>query len=98
MKKSVFALFTLLVATALASTLHAQGTLLLRNPSISQQHIAFVYGGDIWVADKSGQNPRRLTINPGVELNPVFSPDGQKIAFTGNYDGNTDVYVVPVHG
>lgn len=73
-------------------------TLLLRNPSIGEKHIAFVYGGDIWVADKDGQNPRRLTINPGVELNPMFSPDGKQIAFTGNYDGNTDIYVVPVHG
>lgn len=98
MRKSAFVLFSLLVACALSATVVAQGTLLLRNPSISQQHIAFVYGGDIWVADKSGQNPRRLTINPGVELNPVFSPDGQKIAFTGNYDGNTDVYIIPIQG
>ncbi|TJZ62172.1 peptidase S41 [Sphingobacterium olei] len=75
-----------------------QETLLLRNPSISQTHVSFVYGGDIWVADKNGQNPRRLTVNPGVEQNPVFSPDGSQIAFTGNYDGNTDVYVVPVAG
>lgn len=73
-------------------------TLLLRNPSISDRHISFVYGGDIWVADKDGQNPRRLTVNPGVELNPMFSPDGTQVAFTGNYDGNTDVYVVPVQG
>jgi len=73
-------------------------TLLLRNPSISQSHIAFVYGGDIWVTDKKGQYPRRLTSNPGVELNPIFSPDGSQIAFTGNYDGNTDVYTIPVYG
>lgn len=73
-------------------------TLLLRNPSISQNQIAFVYGGDIWIADKAGQNAKRLTVNPGTELNPVFSPDGNQVAFTGNYDGNTDVYVVPVHG
>lgn len=76
----------------------AQETLLLRNPSISQQHIAFVYGGDIWVAERDGSHPRRLTVNPGVELNPQFSPDGQHIAFTGNYDGNTDVYTIPVQG
>lgn len=76
----------------------AQETLLLRSPSISEQHIAFVYGGDIWVAERDGSYPRRLTVNPGVELNPVFSPDGQQIAFTGNYDGNTDVYTIPVQG
>lgn len=75
-----------------------QETLLLRNPDISNGHITFVYGGDVWIADKSGENPRRLTVNPGVEQNPMFSPDGQQIAFTGNYDGNTDVYVVSIHG
>ena len=73
-------------------------TLLLRMPTVSTSHIAFVYGGDIWVASKDGSNPRRLTINPAVEQNPVFSPNGKLIAFTGNYDGNTDVYVIPVEG
>ncbi|MGV6945972.1 S41 family peptidase [Sphingobacterium kyonggiense] len=73
-------------------------TLLLRNPSISEKHVTFVYGGDIWIADKSGQNPRRLTVNPAVEQNPIFSPDGSRIAFTGNYDGNTDVYVISIDG
>mgnify|MGYP000880620644 CR=1 FL=1 len=77
---------------------NAQETLLLRNPSISANNIAFVYGGDIWIADKNGANPRRLTTNPGVEQNPMFSPDGKKLAFTGNYDGNTDVYVLPIEG
>lgn len=98
MRKHLLRLFSLLLACSITAETHAQGTLLLRNASISPQHITFVYGGDIWIADKSGQNPRRLTINPGVELNPVFSPDGQSIAFTGNYDGNTDVYVIPVQG
>ncbi|WP_437919424.1 S41 family peptidase [Sphingobacterium sp. LRF_L2] len=75
-----------------------QETFLLRSPSISDKHISFVYAGDIWIADKTGDNPRRLTVNPGVEQNPIFSPDGQNIAFTGNYDGNTDVYTVPIYG
>src|SRR5690606_22115719 len=73
-------------------------TLLLRNPSISAQNITFVYGGDIWLADKDGKNPKRLTVNPAVEQNPIFSPNGEKIAFSGNYDGNTDVYVISIHG
>lgn len=73
-------------------------TLLLRHPSISDQHVTFAYGGDIWIADKNGQHPRRLTVNPAVERNPIFSPDGSLIAFSGNYDGNTDVYVVSIHG
>lgn len=89
------------VALALSSFSFASAqeeTLLLRNPSISKTHITFVYGGDIWVADKNGQNAKRLTTNPDVELNPIFSPDGKQIAFTGNYDGNTDVYTIPVYG
>ncbi|SFS75048.1 tricorn protease [Sphingobacterium wenxiniae] len=83
-----------LLSTALAQ----QETLLLRNPSISDKHVSFVYGGDIWIADKDGSNARRLTVNPGVEQNPIFSPDGKNIAFTGNYDGNTDVYIIPIEG
>lgn len=73
-------------------------TLLLRNPSISKDHVTFVYGGDIWIADRDGSNPKRLTVNPGVEQNPIFSPDGSKIAFTGNYDGNTDIYTISILG
>ncbi len=73
-------------------------TLLLRSPSVSEKNVAFVYGGDIWIANRDGSNSRRLTVNPAVEQSPVFSPDGKMIAFTGNYDGNTDVYVIPVEG
>lgn len=89
----------LFLCSAIFTDVFAQTeTLLLRSPSISKQHITFVYGGDIWVADRDGNNPRRLTVNPGVEQNPIFSPDGSKIAFTGNYDGNTDVYTISVNG
>ena len=88
----------LVIALSGAFTVEAQETLLLRSPSVSAEHVAFVYGGDIWISDKSGANPRRLTTNPGVEQNPIFSPDGKQIAFTGNYDGNTDVYVLPIQG
>ncbi|MCL7988591.1 PDZ domain-containing protein [Sphingobacterium sp. lm-10] len=97
MLKQIIPFMALLAGQAAA--LYAQEeTLLLRNPSISDQHISFVYGGDIWLADKNGANARRLTINPGVEQNPIFSPDGSQVAFTGNYDGNTDVYVIPIQG
>lgn len=97
MLKQVIPFIALLAGQALA--VHAQEeTLLLRNPSVSDKHISFVYGGDIWIADKNGQNARRLTVNPGVEQNPIFSPDGSQIAFTGNYDGNTDVYVISTQG
>lgn len=91
-------LFLGLTLGSVHSVLAQEPTLLLRNPDISKSHITFVYGGDVWIADKNGQNPKRLTSNPSVELNPVFSPDGTQVAFTGNYDGNTDVYTVPVFG
>ncbi len=73
-------------------------TKLLRNPAVSEQHIAFMYAGDIWLANRDGSQPTRLTVHPGFEQDPYFSPDGKWIAFTGNYDGNTDVYIVSVSG
>ncbi|WP_343703651.1 PDZ domain-containing protein [Chitinophaga sp.] len=73
-------------------------TKLLRNPAVSEKHIAFMYAGDIWLANRDGSSPVRLTVNPAFEQDPYFSPDGKRIAFTGNYDGNTDVYVVSVEG
>ena len=78
--------------------LAADQTLLLRMPTISREHLAFVYAGDIWVCRRNGQHVRRLTIHHGVESHPAFSPDGSLIAFTGQYDGNIDVYLVPVEG
>ena len=90
--------FIALLAGQATSLFAQEETLLLRNPSISDKHISFIYGGDVWLADKNGANARRLTVNPGVEQNPIFSPDGSQVAFTGNYDGNTDIYVVPIQG
>ena len=74
------------------------GTLLLRQPAVSKDHLAFVYGGDIWVSDRDGSHAVQLTSNPAAEFAPHFSPDGQWIAFSANYDNNTDVYVIPVQG
>ncbi|MCO6497437.1 MAG: PD40 domain-containing protein [Chitinophagaceae bacterium] len=73
-------------------------TRLLWQPAISNDHIAFIYAEDLWVASKDGSNPQRITVSEGIESNPVFSPDGKWIAFTGQYDGNTDVFIVPVNG
>ena len=89
-------LFTTVLFAALQLT--AGETRLLRNPDISKDHIAFVYANDIWLADRNGENVRRLTSYPGTESHPHFSPDGKLIAFTGEYDGNTDVYLVSVEG
>jgi tricorn protease len=73
-------------------------TRLLRQPAVSKDHLAFVYGGDIWVSDRDGGHPVQLTSHPASEFAPHFSPDGKWIAFSANYDNNTDVYVVPVEG
>jgi tricorn protease len=74
------------------------GTRLLRFPDIWGDLVAFCYGGDLWVASSDGGSARRLTAHPGQELFPKFSPDGQWIAFTGQYDGDEQVYVVPTSG
>ena len=73
-------------------------TLLLEQPDISERHITFIYDGDVWVANRDGTGAYRLTTAEGEESLPHFSPDGASIAFSGNYDGNIDVYVVPVAG
>lgn len=76
----------------------AQQTLLLEQPAVSAEHLAFVYAGDIWLAARDGSNPRRLTSDPAEENHPVFSPDGKRIAFAAEYEGNADVHVIRVAG
>lgn len=80
------------------NTIAAQETLLLRSPSVSNDKIAFAYASDIWTVNKDGSDPQRLTVNKDVEFEPSISPDGKWVAFSGNYDGNIDVFVVPVNG
>jgi len=72
--------------------------LLLQKPTLSRTHIAFVYAGDLWTVPRDGGAAQRLTSGAGIETNPIYSPDGTAIAFTGEYDGNTDVYTVPAAG
>ena len=76
----------------------AAQTKLLRFPDIHGDKVAFTYGGDIWTASTSGGMATRLTAHPGLELFAKFSPDGKWIAFTGQYDGDEQVYVIPVTG
>ena len=71
---------------------------LLRFPALSKDSIAFVYGGDLWIAPRAGGLARQLTTDAGLEWFPRFSPDGKWIAFTGQYDGNRDVYLIPAEG
>jgi tricorn protease len=78
-----------------ASAIDPNDTRMLTQPTISANHIAFIYAEDLWVANRDGSNPRRMTVDEGFESNPYFSPDGKMIAFNAEYDGNI---VVPVTG
>ncbi|WP_428269301.1 S41 family peptidase [Haliangium sp.] len=75
-----------------------RATKLLRFPDIHGDLVVFTYAGDLWLARTAGGTASRLTSHPGLELFPKFSPDGQWIAFTGQYDGGEQVYVVSVGG
>ena len=86
----------LFTATALAQT--GEPTKLLRFPDLSGDRVAFTYAGDIWLASADGGTATRLTSHPGLELFARFSPDGSQIAFTGQYDGDEQVYVVDAAG
>ncbi|MGH9616407.1 MAG: S41 family peptidase, partial [Acidobacteriaceae bacterium] len=72
--------------------------LLLQSPSLSETRIAFAYGGDIWIVGREGGAAQRLVTGTDTLSGPIFSPDGSKIAYTGNYNGNLDVYVVSAAG
>lgn len=85
------------VALFVSSTAYSQ-TKLLRFPDISGDRVVFTYGGDLWTAPANGGTAVRLTAHPGVEVFAKFSPDGKWIAFTGQYDGDEQVYVVPSSG
>ena len=71
---------------------------LLQSPTLNRTHIVFAFAGDLWTVPRDGGAAVRLTSGIGVEANPIFSPDGARIAFTGEYDGNVDVFVVPAAG
>lgn len=71
---------------------------MMRQPAVSATQIAFVYAGDIWLVDKAGGVALRISSPRGEESFPRFSPDGSQLAFTGDYDGNEDIYIVPVAG
>ena len=90
-----FAVVTIFSMAALAAD---DGTRLLRFPDIYGDTVVFCYGGDLWSASTDGGSATRLTAHPGQEVFPRFSPDGQWIAFTGQYDGDEQVYVIPASG
>ncbi|MCA1578353.1 MAG: PDZ domain-containing protein [Acidobacteria bacterium] len=96
MKKVILIVAFTLIATSFVC---AQDTpLLMRTPTLNKTHIVFSYAGDLWSVARDGGEASRLTTGVGREFSPLFSPNGQWIAFTGEYDGNVDVYVMPANG
>lgn len=88
----------LLAFTPFAFAEVSGGPLLLRHPTINRTHIVFSFAGDLWSVPREGGDAIRLTTSLGTESDPIFSPDGKWIAFTGEYDGNVDVFVIPAAG
>ena len=82
MTRTHFILVAMLASLALPDAARAEGTRLLRRPAVSRELVAFEYGGDLWSVPRSGGQARRLTSTPGVEIDPRFSPDGSRLAFT----------------
>ncbi len=88
----------LLLLVLAAPAVPAAAVPLLQSPAISRGQVAFAYGGDLWIVGREGGQARRLTTGVGLETDPVFSPDGRWLAFTGEYEGKFDVYLVPADG
>lgn len=93
--RRLFWVFVLFLVPAYAA---ADPPLLLQRPTVSARQVAFVYAGDVWTVDRAGGDAQRLSAGVGLESYPVFSPDGNKIAFAGEYEGNLEVYVVGASG
>lgn len=100
--KTRFLLSLVLAASCAASFVSAQKlpdtTRLLRFPTTNGDQIVFCYAGQLYTVSKDGGTARRLTSGPGYASFPHFSPDGKQLAFTSQYDGNTEVYVMPGDG
>jgi tricorn protease len=97
MRRLLLASFFVIFASVLAFSADS-GPLLLQSPTLSKTQIAFAFGGDIWIVNRAGGDAQRLVTGSGILSHPIFSPDGTLVAYTGNYDGNDDVYVVAATG
>src|SRR5687767_15651883 len=96
MKRLILIVALMLSATSFVCA--QDNPLLMRTPTLNKTHIVFSYAGDLWSVGRDGGEANRLTTGMGREFSPRFSPDGQLIAFTGEYDGNVDIYVIPAAG
>ncbi len=93
--KKIIAIISILIITSIISTAQPY---LMKNADVSQDNIVFNYENDLWLVPITGGVAKRITNGLGNETFPKFSPDGKKIAFTANYDGGTDVYVMDTEG
>src|ERR1700678_3546368 len=98
MRSTRYAAFAGAVMVLLSFAPQAGATKLLRFPDIWNDRIVFSYAGDLWTVGNQGGTAVRLTSHPGLELFGKFSPDGRSIAFTGQYGGDEQVYVIPAGG
>src|SRR5215204_5611572 len=90
--------FLITITASIAAFPQSGAPMLFRQPTMNKTHIVFAFAGDLWKVSRDGGAAERLTSGTGTEANPVFSRDGSQIAFTGEYDGNIDVYVIPATG
>jgi len=97
LKKSVLIFLFLAISLGLCFG-QSEKPFLFQQPTLSKTQVVFAFAGDLWIVGREGGEARRLTSAPGIERDPVFSPDGNWIAFSGQYDGNTDVFIVPAAG
>ncbi|CAN5428268.1 S41 family peptidase [soil metagenome] len=97
MKKFTLSVLISLI-TAVAVFAQTDKPMLFRQPTMNKTDVVFVFAGDLWKVSRNGGNAERLTSGTGSESNPSFSPDGNWIAFTGEYDGNVDAFVIPANG
>jgi len=91
----LFLLILVLFAAKVSAQIDAR---MIQFPDVSKTQIVFNYGGDLWLVSKTGGTAIKLSSPAGQEVFPRFSPDGTQIAYNANYDGNTDIYVIPTNG
>lgn len=98
LRKGILILLVIAFSFGMNSLMGMKDARLLQSPDIYGNKIVFNYGGDLWMSSTTGGDAVRLTSHPGQEFSPYFSPDGKWIAFSGQYDGNVDVFVIPAGG
>ena len=99
MKRIYFASLLFSFFSFLSSNIQAQiNARLFQQPDVSATHITFVYAGDVWTVPKTGGTATRISSPAGLESFPKFSPDGKLIAYSANYHGNTNIYLIPIEG